>query len=176
MRVKGANISSKMLLEKRKAAVLQRWIGLVFDTYPPDTAMVLKAGGDRFTNPVNYAVTHNLEMVLDGLVLGKEAETLFPYLEEIIKIRAVQDLTPDNAVSFMSLLKRAIISETGRGGKTGQPGQELEDIERRIDLLADACSNIYLDCKGRIERIKSDEQGRMAMNMSRMLERSGRGK
>jgi len=170
-----ANISLNTKLVQRKASILRRWAGLVFETYPPDTAIVLKAGGDRFANPVCYAVIHNLEMILDGLFTGKEMETLFPYLREILKIRAVQDFTPSGAVSFMALLKKAMNSETGPGAKSKQLKREMMEFEQEIDVLSAACSDIYLECRHKIGQIKAGEQKKMAANMAGLQERSGRG-
>jgi hypothetical protein len=169
MSVKEARISLLKLLEQRKAAVLHRWAGLVFGTYPHDTAMILKAEGDRFANPVGYCVQYNLGMVLDGLVSGDGLETLFPYLEEIIKVRAVQNFTPEAAVSFMALLKKALASEVNPGNKSAESIQEMIGLDERIDHLSNACSNIYADCKLRIDRIRFSEQKKMAVNMSRLM-------
>jgi hypothetical protein len=169
MSVKDARISILKLLEQKKAAILRRWTGLVFDTYPHDTAMILKSEGDRFANPVGYCVQHNLAMVLDGLISGDKVETLFPNLEEIIKVRAVQNFTPEAAVSFMHLLTKAISSEVGSYNKHGKPDPEMKGLEERIDLLSNACSVIYADCRLRIDRIKASEQTKAAINMSRML-------
>ena len=152
------------LLKQRKAAVLRRWTGLVFDTYPSDSAVILKSEGDRFANPVGYCVQHNLGVVLDGLASDAGLETLFPNLEEVIKVRAVQDFTPEVAVSFMVLLKKAIASELGRD-RVG----ELKQLEEKIDVLSNACSSIYADCRMRIDRIKANERRKDAINMSRMM-------
>lgn len=156
------------LIVKEKTSILRRWIGLVFDTYPADTAMILKSGGDRFSNPVSYNVSYNLEMILEGLICGKDQETLFSYLEDIIKIRAVQDFTPVTATSFMSLLKQAVEVEIGSRYRSQQFAEEREELEKKVDSLSDACTGIYSDCKSRIERIKVNEQRKTANNISRL--------
>lgn len=146
---------------RMKATVLRKWIDLVFDTYPPDTAAVLKSRGDRFANPVSYTIVSNLGKILDGLLDGVELETLFPCLEEIIKIRAVQDFTPEAAVCFMSLLKQAIISE---------PGFKIADgMNVKIDRLSVSCIDIYNDCRNRIEIIRAREKEKSAINLQRMM-------
>jgi hypothetical protein len=169
MRLKEAGPSLAALLAKDKTSILHRWAGLVFDTYPADTANVLKAGGDRFANPVAYAVTSNLEMVLDGLIAGKEVEALFPCLEEILKIRAVQDFTPDGATSFMAFLKQSIEFEVKPGRKPEGYDADRTELEGKINQLCNACANIYGECRRRINSIKSDEKRRTALNMARLM-------
>ena len=63
-------------LIRKKAAILNRWVNMVFDTYPGDTAAFLKGERDRFTNPVGYATKINLEKILDGLLAGADVESL----------------------------------------------------------------------------------------------------
>lgn len=155
-----AKLSSE-LLEQRKAAVLRKWQNLVFDTYAPDTAAILKSGGDRFANPVSYNISNNLELILDGLTDGRPEETLFPYLEEIIRIRAVQELTPETAVCFMSLLKTAFIAETGV--------EADDDLADRIERLSASCPDIYRKCRDRIELIKIREKAKTARYLTRLI-------
>jgi hypothetical protein len=173
MSVKMARTTLLKRLENRRAAVLDRWVGLVFDTYPPDTAMILKAGGDRFGNPVNYCVSCNLGSILDALISGSEPETLFSNLEEIIKVRAVQDFTPTAAVSFMALLKQALASELDRNYDSDPA---MKELDQKIDLLSNACSVIYADCRQRIARIRDNEQKKMALNVARMMRTAESGK
>ena len=175
MGVKEADLSLSGLMAKQKASILHRWTGLVFETYQPDTATMLKARGDRFANPVSYNVSYNLGMVLDGLISGQEAGTLFPYLEDVIKVRAVQDFTPESATSFMVLLKKAIASEVNAGKGAPLFKQDLAVLEKRIDLLSDACSDIYTECRRRIENIKAGEKRKAAANMSRLMGTSENG-
>ena len=152
--------SPSVLLKQKKAAVLRCWTDLVFETYASDTAAILKAGGDRFANPVSYNVSCNLEKIVDGLIEGKKAETLFSCLEEIIRVRAVQEFTPEEAVCFMPLLKKALLSEAGI-----EAGGQLKD---NIDHLVAACPNIYRDCRNRIDRIRANEKMKMQLNMARL--------
>lgn len=146
---------------RMKATVLRKWIDLVFDTYPPDTAAVLKSRGDRFANPVSYTIVSNLGKILDGLLDGVEVETLFPCLEEIIKIRAVQNFTPETAVCFMPLLKQAIGSESDF--------KVTEGMNVKIEKLSVACVNIYNDCRKKIEIIQAREKEKSAINLQRMM-------
>ena len=87
-------------LTAKKAAILRKWADAVFDTYPGDTAAFLRSEKDRFANPVGYATTISLDKILDGLLTGSDIHALSAYIEDIIKIRAVQDFSPPQAASF----------------------------------------------------------------------------
>ena len=40
------------LLLRNEAAILKRWFNLILETYPADTAPLMRKDKDRFTNPV----------------------------------------------------------------------------------------------------------------------------
>jgi len=58
----------KELLNKHRSRILARWVGLVFDTYPAETARFLKSEPDRFANPVSYTIRCNLDLLLDDII------------------------------------------------------------------------------------------------------------
>ena len=74
----------KELLTRNKSKILQRWLDLVLDTYPPETARFLKDEKDRFANPVAFTVKCNLELLLDDLLNNSSEKTVMSHLEEII--------------------------------------------------------------------------------------------
>ena len=80
-------------------------------TYPIDTSGFLKTTKDRFANPVGGAVSDGLGSMFDELLNDMDRETLIPNIEPMIKIRAVQNFSPSQAVSFIFSLKK-IVRET----------------------------------------------------------------
>ena len=141
-------------LTGKKTAILRKWAAAVFNTYPGDTAAFLQSEKDRFANPVGYATTISLETILDGLLAGPDIQSISPCLEDIIKIRAVQDFTPSQAVSFPLLLKEVIINEI----KIEQvPAGDWIEFESKIDALSQLAFDIYSRCREQINRIKLNE-------------------
>jgi len=141
-------------LTGKKTAILRKWAAAVFDTYPGDTAAFLQKEQDRFANPVGYATRISLEKILDGLLAGLDIQSLATCLEDIIKIRAVQDFTPSQAVSFPLLLKKIIIDEI----KIEQvPAGEWIEFESKIDALSLLAFDIYSHCREQINCIKLNE-------------------
>ena len=98
----------KSLLEKKKSAILDRWVHLILDSYPADTSRFLKKERDRFQNPVGHTILKRTKDLLDALQNGMGPEGFFPLLEDVIKIRSVQDFSPSQAVGIIFLLKKAI--------------------------------------------------------------------
>jgi len=51
---------STLLLQK-KAAILGRWLTMIYDSYPPETAIFLRKEKNRFDNPAGYRISEGLE-------------------------------------------------------------------------------------------------------------------
>jgi hypothetical protein len=147
----------KELVTRNKSKILERWLDLVLDTYPPETARFLKDEKDRFANPVAFTVKCNLELLLDDLLNNSSEKTVMSHLEEIIKIRAVQDFTPSQAVSFVWLAKEAIYNELKVQLKTKEMCSELLKLESEIDKFSGVAFNLYSTCKDSIYQIRIKE-------------------
>lgn len=144
------------VLVQRKTAITGRWLHSIFDAYPPETSRLLRQNGDRFTNPVGYAFSRGIEQLYQGLLEGADPEQLAPALDSIVRIRAVQDWSPSEAVSFVYLLKRSVreeLAEEVRGGLS----VELSEFESLIDRLALLAFDIYAACRERICEIRVRE-------------------
>ena len=154
-------------LKGKKAAILRQWVTAVFDTYPGDTAAFLQSERDRFANPVGYAISINLEKILDGLLAGPDIQSLSPYLEDIIKIRAVQDFRPSQAVSFPLSLKKVIIDEI----KIEQvPAGDWIAFESKIDALALLAFDVYAGIQEKIHHIRRKELEKSERFLTRLME------
>lgn len=159
----------KGLLLEKKAAIVKKWFDLIIDNYPADASDFLKRQKNRFSNPVGHTISQGIDGLFDEILHGIDSEKLFPFLNDIIKIKAVQDFSPSKAISFVFLLKQAIREEMGSEIKKKQMSDELRLFEEQIDELALLSFDIYMKCRERIYEIKADEAKRM---MFRLLQRA----
>jgi hypothetical protein len=125
----------RKLLEKQRPAILKKWLVEIFDTYPADTSIFLKGEQDMFANPVGHTITINAEYLVNGLIKKDGDDAMSAYLEQIIRIRAVQDFTPSQAVSFMNSLKPVIIGQLKKQIVKYDLWDEWDEFETRIDNL-----------------------------------------
>ncbi len=159
------------LLNKNKTAILQRWVRLIVDTYPTDTARFLQREQDQFLNPVGYAIQQESETILDGLLRGVPIEDLAPAVDDIVKVRVVQDFAPSQAVAFVFLLKTAV-REIVAAEKAVKPSQdEILDFESRLDGLALLAFDVYMRRRERIFEIRTKEIRGRADRILNMLGR-----
>jgi len=146
------------LLAKNKTAIVKKWCDLVIDTYPPDTARFLKSQVDPFANPVGSTTLESLEAIFEQIPGGIDRDTAVSLLDPIIRIRAVQNFTPSQAVGFILSLK-AIINEQ-LAGAMDSPAMvtEMATLNANIDDLCLVGFDVYMKCKETIYRIKANEQ------------------
>ena len=157
------------LLIKNKKAVLNQWFDLIIESYPAETSQFLKNQKDRFQNPVGFTISKEIEAIFDQLVGGKPQEKVVSdFLDRIIRIRAVQDFSPSDAVGFIFQLKAIIREEVQKQGKEAERAQlskELLEFERSIDRLALLAFDIYVSCRQKVFEIKADEMKRHYANI-----------
>jgi hypothetical protein len=160
---------TKLLLQK-KAPIVGRWLDLIFETYPDDAQRFLTKQKDRFANPVGTTISKEIENLYDELIEGLKPDRVSLLLDRIIRIRAIQDFSPSQALSFVFLLKKAIKEETSREILEDQLSEDLAIIESRIDDLALLAFDIYMNCREKLYDIRANEAKNQ---VSRLLQRAG---
>jgi len=146
----------KLLLEK-KSTVLKKWFKSVVDTYPADTRRFLKEQKDQFANPVGSTISRELESLLEELLQGMDSKKVSQFLDNVIRIRAIQDFTPSEAIGFIFSLKKAIREELGDEIRESGLYKELLELESEIDKLGLLAFNIYMQCREKTYEIKVNE-------------------
>jgi hypothetical protein len=163
-------MSFRDILQRKRSSIIERWFRLIVDTYPPDASEFLKKQGDPFANPVGSTISRGVEELFDKLIDGGDSDTVAPILDQIIRIRAVQDFSPSQAVSFVFGLKKSIRGELADELRTGSIEADLLKLESHIDTVALLAFDVYMSCREKIYEIKANE----AKNRTFMLlERAG---
>jgi hypothetical protein len=158
------------LLAQKKAPIVGRWLDLIFETYPDDAQRFLTKQKDRFANPVGTTISKEIENLYDELIEGLEPDRVSPLLDRIIRIRAIQDFSPSQAVNFVFLLKKAIKKETSNEILEDQLSEDLTIMESRIDDLALLAFDIYMGCREKLYDIRANEAKNQ---VSRLLQQAG---
>jgi hypothetical protein len=141
----------EMLDAQRRAAITQRWFEAVIAAYPGEAVRFFGTQSDRFANPVGTTLRRSLTELLDGLVEGREPDQLHDAIDGVVRIRAVQDFTPSEALSFVPALK-PILGEALRSDP-----QAYRDMEVRLDRLLMAAVDHYVACREQVWEIRITE-------------------
>ena len=159
----------KEYLVQNKKVILGKWFDRIIDSYPTDSSNFLRNEKNRFNNPVGYNISHDVEYLYDSLLGEGDDVRLNECLEDIVRIRTVQDFTPSEAVAFILLLKDVLHEELAVRLSEKQLVEELLAVDAKIDRLGLRCFDIYMKCREKIYEIKANEA---KMRVYKLLERT----
>jgi hypothetical protein len=158
-------------LEDKKTSILERWFDLILETYPADSREFLRTKRNRFANPVAHEISRGIEGIFEQILAGGDQEEVTPFLDKVIRIRAVQDFTPSQALGFMFELKTLIKEELSDHPGQTQISEDLSRIERKIDEFGLFSLDLYMKCREKIYELRVNE---VKNRVGRLLERANR--
>ncbi|MDH3392461.1 MAG: RsbRD N-terminal domain-containing protein [Desulfobulbaceae bacterium] len=138
-----------------------RWIDRVIATYPEGGGAAIKKQTDRFANPLGYNIRHALSSTYKHFCGTADLDQALVAIEDLVRVRAVQEFTPAEAVSFLFFLKEAVREENSNKKENEALGfVEWLDFEQRIDAIALQVFDMYMDNRERIFKVRINEMKR----------------
>jgi hypothetical protein len=161
-------MSLRELLIERRPALCARWLDAVLGEYGEVTAARWRREKDRFANPIGHALSEGLPVLFDAVVGGGgAAERAMNALEDIVRIRSVQDLAPSRAVGFVYLLRGAVRQELGDAAASGAHARELAELDGRVEQLALVAFDTYVGLREHAYRLRQEELRRSVASILR---------
>jgi hypothetical protein len=145
---------SEALLEKKKQ-ILSIWIDRTLDSYT--SSDFFKRSSDQIANPVGANIRDGLTTVLELLLQEAKTEEFAAALDQVIRIRAIQDFTPSQAVVPFLELKWVVRQVLADDKKTSPLLQELASLDCEIDRVALAAFDIYATCREQLYQVRIQE-------------------
>jgi hypothetical protein len=144
-------------LAEKKSAILGRWLSTIYESYPPETAIFLQKEKNHFDNPMGYRISEGLAGLYGALLQEMETDQTLTFLDNIIRIRALQDFAPSRALAFIFLLKHVVREELADEIQEENLGAEIQEMESRIDGLALMGFDVYSKCREKLYEVKTKE-------------------
>jgi hypothetical protein len=137
-------------LAVKKDEILSLWIARTLDSYV--SPGFFKSSKDPFANPVGSNISAGLTTLFELLLANAEQQAFASALDQVIRIRAVQEFTPAQALApFLEL--KWVIKQVFSGDKKTQPLlQSLDGLDCEIDRIALSAFNIYSGCREQLYR------------------------
>lgn len=163
-------MSLKLLLSEYRAAVCEAWLDRALAIYSNEYGGFVRGRQNPFANPVGAILKEGLASLFDALVDGADAERCRAALTPVIRIRAVQDAPPSQALAFVPLLKDVVRKILHKEMQDEKTREAVSDFEARIDQAALLAFDIYSECREKIFELRVNELKR---NTVRLLSRPG---
>jgi len=159
-------MSLKSILQEKKPVIIKQWFEALVETYPEGTRSSLRKQDAQFANPVGYHYAEGVEALFDALLGGMLPDTVSTFLDSMIRIRAVQNFTPAQAVAFIFQLKHIVRAALGPELLQDRKlSEELVALESAVDDLALFAFDLYMHCREGIYDIKAKEAGRATFRL-----------
>lgn len=165
----------KNLLAEKQKEIAEKWVQAVSGTYPFGTVGFLRTKTNPFINPVGQRNKVAAEAFVSALLVDEPNQAeLSEVIDEFIKVRAIQNFCPEDAVGIILALK-PIINEI-LGDKIFSYAKEhglkeYQLLEGRIDALALLAFGSYARCREKLADMRIDEFKRRHSQIIRQAER-----
>jgi hypothetical protein len=150
-------------------AISARWQAAIIETYPGLTADFLRQEKDPFRNPVGAAVREGIPCLVAELFGAMDPGRISQALEGIVRIRAIQDFSPRQAVGFVFEL-RDILEDA-----LPAPAETRGELDKRIDAMALLAFEIFMRCREQVYEVRLSEARRAVGLRERMASRNAGG-
>ena len=150
-------MSLQEILSNRKKNIIKKWQKEIFQLYPADSIRFLTSENDQFANPVGHSIREHTENLFCELLAEGDItrEKIAPMLDEMLRIRAIQNFSSSDALRYLYMLKEIIARELN---EVSEPDAslypELVAFFGRIDEVTLIAFDIYLKCREKLFEIK----------------------
>jgi hypothetical protein len=155
--VGGKSVSFGDLIRERREGIAARWVEEVLSVYPADSGALFMRQKDPFANPLGHSVREGTRGVLDALLDGMDGQEIRRHLTEMVKLRAVQELTPSQALTFVFSLKSVIRQEIPEAEGNPRYSEELAEMDSKIDGVALAAFDLFVEAREEVGRLRIGE-------------------
>ena len=142
-------------LQEQKKQIQTIWVDRTLDSYT--SSGFFKKSLDKIANPTGGNIRDGLSSILDLLLDGADPEKYSKPLDQVIRIRAIQDFSPSQAVVPFLELKWVIRQVLNDNKKTKRLTQELTELDCQIDRLALAAFDTYMECREQLFQVRIRE-------------------
>lgn len=149
----------KNVLQAHEERLLTAWFSKMIDAYPDQSRKYFYQIKSNFTNPVGSNLYQCLKDLLHTLLSDSpDADVVNENVQLILRIKAVQDVLPSQAVSFVPALKQIIERECKKElDKAGVSLEEWLDFYSDLDTVALYAFDSYSESRDLIYKMRLDE-------------------
>ena len=160
----------KELLTKEKSVIISAWFDHLVDTYPSDSEYFLRNQMNEFSNPIGHTLRGETEKLFQLLLGDMNSIEMMASLDKIIRIRAVQDFKPSQAVGFIFSLKKIIRDKLLKAIVEQQMQDQFFAFESDIDKMSLYAFEVYTKCR---EDLLTVRWGELKRRYAKLLEHTG---
>jgi len=142
-------------LRDRKEKIVSLWVDRTLDSYI--SSGFFKTSPDRFANPVGANIRAGLERLYELLLDGADPDQLLAPLDQVIRIRAVQEFAPSQAVAPILEVKWVVRQVLAEERAAAEFVVELDSFDLEVERMALLAFDMYTECREQLYRNRINE-------------------
>lgn len=147
-------------IESQRGAILEEWREALFATYSDEAHRFLKGNRDRIGNPIGQAILRATEESLPFLFGTEDAKCNYSAINDLIRIRAVQDFTASQAAGIFQALKKVLFDHLWSFNLSETQMRKFFALLSRVDEMQLTAFELYTSHRARLAEIRVDESRR----------------
>ncbi len=145
-------------LKDKQQKLVGKWVDAVLYTYPADSVKFFKNTKDSFANPAGNTIKRSIGLLYAQVIRTKmDPKAVAEAMDPIVRLRAVQEFTPADALSFILQIKQFIKKELGENRQDKNIEVYLKVIESNVDKLILIAFDIYTKCREKIYLLRINQ-------------------
>ncbi len=145
------------LLRDRTDTIVGRWVEATLSSYSPDAAAIFQKQQDPFSNPIGDSVRKGTRGIFQAILDGMDPEDLRSHLDEIVRVRAVQDMLPSQALAFVYSLRSIIREVIPELEADPRFRREVAELDEKIDRVALTAFDVYAERREEVSQLRIND-------------------
>ncbi|MFP4194621.1 MAG: RsbRD N-terminal domain-containing protein [Desulfobacterales bacterium] len=135
---------------------ISQWFDAVINSYPEESAGFFKDTSDPFSNPVGATLKKGIKDLFDVVTAGNfDSRAAHEALEPMIRLRALQEFTPSEALGFITDIKWIIRGDSAADQNNQAVAERLDRIAEAADRALLTAFDIYMECKKHVYDLRA---------------------
>ncbi|MCI5140631.1 MAG: hypothetical protein D3909_02665 [Candidatus Electrothrix sp. ATG1] len=142
-------------LKKKEKKIIDTWVERTLDSYT--SSDFFKQAKDQFANPVGANIRAGLTKIFQLIATEAAQQDFADPLDQVIRIRAVQEFTPAQAVAPLFELKWVVKQVFSADEHCRSLLSELAPFDRDVDRVVLMAFDMYMNCRDRLYQARIRE-------------------
>ena len=145
----------ELALRAQQDKIVSLWVDRTLDSYI--SSGFFKTSPDRFANPVGANIRDGLGRLYALLLEDAAPDELLAPLDQVIRIRAVQEFSPSQAVAPILEIKW-VVRQVLAGERADKDIEtELDEFDLKVERMALLAFDMYTECREQLYRNRINE-------------------
>jgi len=151
---KNMNETAMRYIASHRDEILMALMEGLYEPYSPEAATSFRRKVDPFENPIGSTFGRSASIIADGMAAGMPPRAFRQTFDDMIRIRAVQGISPSEVMSFLFAVRKALAAGTAGSGDDSLQASDIAEINEWIDCAIALCMDIYMECRENIFNLK----------------------